>query len=269
MKKILFPLLLIACMACQKEVKKPEEEILVTIPDAFFETKLVEQKIDSEGEVNGFVKKEDALKVDTLNVSYGGVGTWPGEISSLAGIEAFENLKYLDCSGQSIEKLDLSGNLNLEVLYCGGIYAGGGGTAKQVRSIDVGENRGLRILSFPYTYVKNIDFLKNQPELEVLNLTNSDISKLEIQKNKKLRKLYASACFNLYGGKVRQVDLRENTKLEVVRLFAQGLTAICVANIDFDKLIIDTVPNGDATGNWLQEETAWFKDDYTTYSLCE
>ena len=81
----------------------------INIPDKNFEKILVDLKIDSDQEVNGYLLKSDAQKVAFLDVSNKG-------IKDLTGIEAFTSLTFLDCSNNQLSNLNLSHNVGLTIL---------------------------------------------------------------------------------------------------------------------------------------------------------
>ena len=82
----------------------------VEIPDKNFEQALVDLKIDTDGEVNGYLLKNDAQKVTFLDVSN-------KKIKNLSGIEAFTSLTFLDCSNNQLSNLDLSNNIGLTIVF--------------------------------------------------------------------------------------------------------------------------------------------------------
>ena len=81
----------------------------INIPDKNFEKILVDLKIDSDQEVNGYLLKSDAQKVTVLDVSN-------KRIKDLTGIEAFTSLTFLDCSNNQLSNLNLSHNVGLTIL---------------------------------------------------------------------------------------------------------------------------------------------------------
>lgn len=82
----------------------------VNIPDKNFEKALVDLKIDTDGEVNGYLLKSDAQAVTFLDVSN-------KKIKDLSGIEAFTSLLFLDCSNNQLSNLDLSNNIGLTTIF--------------------------------------------------------------------------------------------------------------------------------------------------------
>jgi len=82
----------------------------INIPDKNFEQALVDLKIDTDGEVNGYLLKSDAQKVTFLDVS-------SKKIKDLSGIEAFTSLSFLDCSNNQLSNLDLKSNIGLTIFF--------------------------------------------------------------------------------------------------------------------------------------------------------
>lgn len=83
----------------------------VEIPDKNFEQTLVDLKIDSDEEVNGYLLISDAQLVTFLDVSN-------KKIKDLSGIEAFTSLFYLDCRNNQLSNINFSQNISLTDLFC-------------------------------------------------------------------------------------------------------------------------------------------------------
>ena len=83
----------------------------IEIPDKNFEQTLIDLKIDSDKEVNGYLLKSDAQIITFLDVSY-------KKIKDLTGIEAFTSLSYLDCRNNQLSNIDFSQNIALTNLFC-------------------------------------------------------------------------------------------------------------------------------------------------------
>jgi hypothetical protein len=81
---------------------------ITTIPDSKFEDKLIALNIDADGK-NGFVVTSSINMLKTLDVSL-------AEITNLTGIQSFEQLETLNCSGNSYTSLDFSKNTTLKTL---------------------------------------------------------------------------------------------------------------------------------------------------------
>mgnify|MGYP000016100029 CR=1 FL=1 len=82
---------------------------IVDIPDANFKNKLIALGVDTN--IDGEIQESEAMAITSLDVS-------SSTISDLTGIEAFENLEFLDCGGNLLSTLDVSNNIALATLYC-------------------------------------------------------------------------------------------------------------------------------------------------------
>ena len=227
MKNLLYLFLFIALLSCKKSEDIPES---IVIKDPIFEKMLVAQGIDSDKEVNGKIAKLDVMKVDTLLIQ-GDVSNINNTISNLAGIEAFENLSYLDCSYNTLSVLDLSKNAKLTYLKCSGIQELIAGVTdyKQVQSRILNPFANLQTIHCAYTNISTLDFVIKPQQLKVLNCTGSSLSSLNVSQLTNLEELYAS--WILYN-RLDSIDLRQNTKLQKCKLQIYGLKSICVASID-------------------------------------
>jgi hypothetical protein len=84
----------------------------VIIPDSNFEQKLIDLGIDTDG-LNGKITAANINSITTLDLSN-------SNIKDLTGIENFTALNTLDCSNNQLVSLDLSKNINLQILYVTG-----------------------------------------------------------------------------------------------------------------------------------------------------
>lgn len=80
---------------------------------------------------NGFLSQSEVNEIISIDCS--GLG-----ITSIAEIKNFPNLVSLNCSNNSIAKLDLTGNLQLKILDC---------SNNQIIELDTSENTSLQTLS--------------------------------------------------------------------------------------------------------------------------
>ena len=124
-------LLLFTACAKDDEHTKSTNDTYINIPDNYFETKLVEQGIDSDGLVNQQILKTDAEKISRLDLN---LSANYGEIADLTGIEGFINLKLLSAGNQELDSIDLSYNTQLDTLYLSG---------NKFSSIDLSNNPNL------------------------------------------------------------------------------------------------------------------------------
>ncbi len=184
----------------------------VQFEDERFE-KAVLAVADKDGD--GRVSREEALEVKKLMV----IGLY---IKSLAGIECFENLEWLDCSMNAIKTgcMDLSRNKALKVLNCSGnaslkeldvtfntalVALNCKGTG--ISSLDVSKNIGLTHLNCYYNNLPSLDLSRNTA-LEFLSCGCNLFTSLDLTHNTALKTLECTFA------KLESIDLSKNTALE-------------------------------------------------------
>lgn len=141
------------------------------------------------------------------------------DIKSLGGIEYFENLTYLKCSGTSASssqyepssggsgkliELDVSKNLLLDTLIC---------SANQLTQLDISCNKKLSYLDCGHNMISQLDvsnnmeltnlgcesnllanlIITNNPTIRIINCTyNKLLTQLDVSNNKSLKQIYSS-----------------------------------------------------------------------------
>ena len=119
---------------------------------------------------------EEQRKVETIEVE-------GKNISSLKGIEAFPNLKELNCGNNSIQKLDLRQNPELEKLIC---------NKNQLTQLDLSKNPQIYHLNCSENQLKQLD-VSNLKELLTLDCSHNDLEQLDVKNSKILVALNCSA----------------------------------------------------------------------------
>ena len=114
-------------------------------------------------------RKVESIKVEGWN------------ISDLKGIEAFPNLKELNCGNNSIRKLDLRQNPELKTLIC---------NKNQLTQLDLSKNPQIDYLKCSENQLEQLDV--SHLKLEYLYCSNNDLEQLDVQKSKWLRELNCS-----------------------------------------------------------------------------
>ncbi|WP_304986253.1 InlB B-repeat-containing protein [Flavobacterium rivulicola] len=123
MRKIILFCLFIFTMAAVKAQT-------VTITDVNFHAALIANGVDTNSDT--LIQTSEALEVTSLNVqSYG--------ITNMTGISSFTNLQILDCSGNSLTSLNLTGLSSLQSLSC---------SNNAITNLDVSSCTALTNLSF-------------------------------------------------------------------------------------------------------------------------
>jgi len=234
----------------------PPNDIYLSIPDIHFETKLIEQNIDTDGIVNQQILKTDAEAISVLDLN---LSTNFGEITDLTGIEGFLNLKLLSASNQELEHIDLSNNTLLDSLYLLG---------NKLSSIDLSNNpnlifvdiqsnqfsssnsivglsnaTGLKDLDLSWNYLK--EFSIHNESLEVLHISHNDLKSIDTDGLINLQHLFMPSnkletvdfrtntsleTLLMAGNKVQYIDLENNTSLTHLYISSNSLTKLDVSN---------------------------------------
>lgn len=223
MKRYLKPLsfLLTSCflfISCSSD-DNIEEQKYLNIPDAQFETKLINLGIDSDGIINQQLLKSDALGVISLDLN----SSNDGIITDLTGIEGFTNLKKLHATGNNLTTIDLRFNKQLDTLVLAG---------NSLKNIDLSNNTELIKLDLDVNELRAITGLKNatnlkslslyynsletlsidNPNLEILNVRDNFLVSLDVKKAVNLKTILAQ------NNKISEVDFTANKALEVLAL---------------------------------------------------
>ena len=101
---------------------------------------------------------EEQRKVESIEVK-----GW--NISNLKGIEAFPNLKELNCENNSIQKLDLRQNPELEKLIC---------NKNQLTQLDLSKNPNIYFLNCSWNQLEQLD-VSHLKDLVTLDCSHNDL----------------------------------------------------------------------------------------------
>ena len=119
---------------------------------------------------------EEQRKVESIKVE-----GW--NISNLKGIEAFPNLKELNCENNSIQKLDLRQNPELEKLIC---------NKNQLTQLDLSKNPNIYFLNCSWNQLEQLD-VSHLKDLVTLDCSHNDLEQLDVKNSKSLVALNCSA----------------------------------------------------------------------------
>lgn len=214
-------LTIVLTMSCSSDdtTIEPVNDLYLDIPDARFESILIEKGIDSDGEINHQLLRTDAAEVRVLNLNFAA----GGEISDLTGIEGFLNLTKLSATQHSIAQIDLSGNTVLDSIYLSG---------NSINTIDLSYNPNLVLVDIQSNELHTIKGLSKAIHLKKLNLSFNNFEEFNIH-NESLEVLHMSNnllnAIDLNGAitlknvlltsnKITTVDLSTNLALETVLL---------------------------------------------------
>ena len=118
---------------------------------------------------------EEQRKVESIEVK-----GW--NISNLKGIEAFPNLKELNCENNSIQKLDLRQNPMLRKLIC---------NTNQLTQLDLSKNPKIYHLICSGNQLKQLD-VSHLKDLVTLDCSHNDLERLDVKNSKSLVALNCS-----------------------------------------------------------------------------
>jgi len=90
-------------------------QIITDIGDSIFEQRLIDLNYDVPP-CNGWVYTDSINNIDSLDIS--SFSGQAAKINSLAGIENFTNLQYLNCSNNKFDTLNLNKNESLKHIIC-------------------------------------------------------------------------------------------------------------------------------------------------------
>ncbi len=166
----------------------PVEINAANFPDDEFRDYLLGEDFGADDKLTE-AEIQEIKEIDVSGMSY---------ITSLKGIEFFQNLETLFCVMTRITELDISKNLNLQSLIC---------NETEISELDVRNNTNLNNLDCVMTRITKLDVSKN-PNLQYLYCTSTKISELDVRNNPNLNNL---DCANT---KISELDVRNNPNLQ-------------------------------------------------------
>ena len=228
---MLLPLMALCLAGCHPEEDKSLRIDGQNFPDDVFRSYLTEN-FDLDG--NGVLDEDEILAVDSINVRKDYHSSFSGDIYTLDMIDRFENLRYLDCYGHQIKKLDLSQNKALVYLRCGN---------NPLANLNVSGCLSLRSLQCVSSNLKELDLSKNAA-LEQLTIGGSmaslDLKGCELLeylevRSDQLTSLDVSGCTALayldcsYNNQLTSLDVSGCTALVSLDCRDNQLTALDVS----------------------------------------
>ncbi len=179
----------------------------VNIPDTNFKNFLVSNyQINTNG--------DSEIQVSEANSYTGSISCPNKNIADLTGIEAFINIKVLDCSRNQITSLDVSNCVKMIWLFC---------TSNQLTSIDVSGALSLEGFFCRFNQLTNID-VSNNLLLEGFHCGNNQLSSIDVSNNIKL------AYFEAANNQITSIDLSTNSDLRQIVINNNQLTSLNLAN---------------------------------------
>ncbi len=142
---------------------------------------------------------EEQRNVTTIEINNKGV-------SDLKGIEAFPNLKELNCGNNSIRKLDLRQNPELEKLIC---------NTNQLTQLDLSKNPKIHHLICSWNQLKQLD-VSNLEDLVTLDCSHNDLEQLDVKNSKSL------VALNCSWNRLTELDADVKHKTHLVSVECQN-----------------------------------------------
>ena len=205
-------------------------------PDAGFRG-FVGQFLDNDPR-DGELSPEEIASVMQINCANGG-------IASLKGVELFTSLAELNCAGNDLTELDLSGCANLTTVGCSGnrltaIKLPGNGVIRELdcsgnrlKALDLGGSPALQTLNCAGNQLSALD-LSRCPQLTALDLSQNQVSKLDLSHNPALQELRA------VQNRLTVMDLSAVTGLETLNISSNRLRGLDLsANAALTELVCD------------------------------
>ena len=154
---------------------------------------------------DGKVSMEEAAAVERMEIS--GLG-----IQSLAGIEYFTGLKYLDCSNNELKTLSTAGLGSLQTLVCNNNL--------ELVSLNVSGSPELFFLYAGFTSITSLD-LSAQHSLVKCWLGNTALSALDLSACPKIADIEVNSCLALKSLRLSpevntdNIRILKSSKLEI------------------------------------------------------
>ena len=173
-------------------------------------------------------------------------------LSRLTAIDISKNnsLKELYLYNTGISSLDVSSNLELEILDCGGDRMDAFFYDNKIKSITFGNNTSLSKLNCSYTKIKSLDISKctalkefictdtdledldvsKNQLLEVLICSDNNLTKIDINKNPELLEL------NINDNNISYLNISQNTKLKKLSCSYTQISLLDIRNTLIENL---------------------------------
>lgn len=174
---------------------------------------------------------EEQRNVTTIEINNKGV-------SDLKGIEAFPNLKELNCGNNSIQKLDLRQNPELEKLIC---------NKNQLTQLDLSKNPQIYHLICSGNQLKQLD-VSNLEDLVTLDCSHNDLEQLDVKNSKILVALNCSAnqlteldADVTHKPNLERVECQNNQLTSLILGENKGLKKLICANNQLTQLNLNNM----------------------------
>lgn len=136
------------------------------------------------------------------------------EISDLTGIEYFTNIQTLDCSGNQLDKIDISSNVKITDLRC---------SSNNLTELDVSKITHLKSIYFDDNKISSID-LSNHADLTCVRGQYNELTSINLEGDKKISTL------QLPSNKLSELDISDCANLKIFECWSNQLTTLDLAS---------------------------------------
>lgn len=178
----------------------------IEITEAFFPDAAFRSWLKNPSNINGYgadglLTAQERADITSIDVSN-------QRLTSLQGIAYFPALEQLDCKNNSLQSLDVSGNMNLKHLHC---------AFNRIRSLDVSGLHDLISLNCESNGMTALN-LNGCTALETIYCRNNNLPSVDFSTNIHLK------FIETFDNQLTSVDLSKLTALEFVHLDHNRLT---------------------------------------------
>lgn len=240
---------------------------IVSIPDPNFKNALVNEAVvilngtgglqDADTNNDGEIQISEALSVTDMQVQ-------DRNISSMEGLQSFENITKLLCFDNNLTEIDLSQNILLDELWV---------NQNNLSSLDVTMLPDLDFLSSSDNLLIELDVSQN-PNLRIFRTSRNQILAIDLSNNLLLEQFWCSdnqvsvlditnnSILTTFTGKgnpqLTTLNLQNGNNINMSRMWAQ------------DNPLLDCILVDDETANYpscdLTDNTGWCKDPEAIYA---
>lgn len=207
-------------------------DIYTYVPDNNFEQALIDLGYDDV--LDNLVLTDNIDNALTLDVS-------SLNIENLEGIEDFTDLQTLNCSGNSIEAIDIANNMSLTNLNA---------SNNNIANLNLSDNTGLTLLNVSNNALDNLDISANLSLVD-LNCSNNNIQALDLSNHTAL------TDFNCEANSLRALNISNGQNTNLTNFSATNNASLFCIETDTGM-----VPGG---VNWAIDATANYAINCGTY----
>ncbi len=201
------------------------DQCLTNVPDDNFEQALIDAGYDS-GALDNFVPTANIAVIERMDAGTGGLLYNKG-ITDLTGIEDFTSLIQLWSEGNPIESIDVSENINIEILTF---------INSELGSLDLTANTKLKNVAVGNSPLATINVTSNTMMTHVV-IWNTILSSIDLSANTAMTNLSIS------DSPLSTIDLSTNVALERLSFDNTQLTSLNISNNTLlTDLELDTNP---------------------------